>query len=82
MRRESGVVKSWGQELEGESGQPELSQELGPGPVGSLGSAKSGGKPSQESRGRAWVWAWVWRVCYGDWLRNIWSGCSNWMHYL
>ena len=84
MRRESGVVKSWGQELEVESGRPELSQELGPGRVGSLGSAKSGGKPSQESRGRVWarVWAWAWRVCYGDWLRNAWSGCSNWLHYL
>ena len=53
MRRESGVVKIWGQELEVESGWAELSQELGPGRVGSLGSAKSGVKLSQESRGRA-----------------------------
>ena len=84
MRRESGVVKSWGQELEVESGRAELSQELGSGRVGSLGSAKSGVKPSQESRGRAgaWAWAWTWRVCSGHWLRNVWSGCSNWMHYL
>ena len=39
MRRESGVVKSWGQELEVESGRAKLSQELGLGRVGSLGSA-------------------------------------------
>ena len=32
-----------------------LSQELGPGRVGSLGSAKSGGKTSLESRGRVWA---------------------------
>ena len=72
------------QGLEVESGRTELSQELGPVRVGSLGSAKSGVKPSQESRGRAWAWVWAcaWRVCYGDWLRNAWSGCSNWLHYL
>ena len=57
MRREFGLVKSWGQELEVESSRAKLSQKLGPGRVGSLGSAESGVKPSQESRGRAWAWA-------------------------
>ena len=51
MRRESGVVKSWGAKS-WRSGRAEPSQELGPGRVGSLGPAKSGAEPSQESRGR------------------------------
>ena len=80
MLKESGVVKSWGQELEVESSRAEPGAWVGssrePGP------AKSGAKPSQESRGRAWAWSWAWRVCSGDWLRNVWSGRSNRMHYL
>ena len=51
--------------------------ESGTGRGGSLGSAKSGVKAkSGDAWAWAWVWAWVWRVCYGDWLRNAWSGCK------